>query len=134
MNSPDTVSSSSSDLQQNKSVSIEATAKADEVELRHRRFVSRHRQVLDFIKTDSAESRAHTVPSHGPSSNNGARLSRMTAWPEKKSASQWMAFLCPALSWLQAYDYKQMLSSDIIAGLTVGVMIVPQSMSYAKLA
>jgi len=39
----------------------------------------------------------------------------------------------PCLRWMRVYD-KSFLSQDIIAGLTVGVMIIPQSMSYAKLA
>jgi len=39
----------------------------------------------------------------------------------------------PCIKWMRSYD-KSNLSTDIIAGLTVGIMIIPQSMSYAKLA
>ena len=38
-------------------------------------------------------------------------------------------------AWLQQYyQWKEYLPTDLMAGLTVGVMIIPQSMSYAKLA
>lgn len=39
----------------------------------------------------------------------------------------------PFLSWIPAYDRKN-LSGDISAGLTVGVMLIPQGMAYAMLA
>mmetsp|Transcript_48686 Transcript_48686/g.117756 ORF Transcript_48686/g.117756 Transcript_48686/m.117756 type:complete len:863 (-) Transcript_48686:95-2683(-) len=42
--------------------------------------------------------------------------------------------LFPIWKWLKVYPWKQYGITDIIAGLTVGVMIIPQSMSYAKLA
>lgn len=39
----------------------------------------------------------------------------------------------PLLQWLNGYD-RQLLSSDIVAGITVAIMIIPQSMAYALLA
>lgn len=39
----------------------------------------------------------------------------------------------PFLSWLPAYDKKN-LKGDLTAGLTVGVMLVPQGMAYAMIA
>ncbi len=39
----------------------------------------------------------------------------------------------PALDWLPNYD-KKWLSGDLSAGLTVGVMLIPQGMAYAMLA
>ena len=39
----------------------------------------------------------------------------------------------PCLKWLPSYDTK-LLHKDIIAGLTVGVMLVPQGMAYAMIA
>lgn len=52
----------------------------------------------------------------------------------KMSCQDWAETIIPMLSWLKTYDWRTSLLSDFIAGLTVGVMIVPQSMSYAKLA
>lgn len=39
----------------------------------------------------------------------------------------------PILSWLPQYN-KQHLSGDLTAGLTVGIMLIPQGMAYAMLA
>jgi sodium-independent sulfate anion transporter 11 len=41
--------------------------------------------------------------------------------------------LFPVLSWITRYNLTS-LSSDFIAGLTVGIVVVPQSMSYAQVA
>uniref|UniRef100_A0AC35GD37 SLC26A/SulP transporter domain-containing protein n=1 Tax=Panagrolaimus sp. PS1159 TaxID=55785 RepID=A0AC35GD37_9BILA len=40
----------------------------------------------------------------------------------------------PILDWLPKYNCKENLTSDIIGGLTVGVMHVPQGIAYALLA
>merc|ERR1719359_2558964 len=37
------------------------------------------------------------------------------------------------MSWFPSLDLK-LIRADIIAGLTVGVMVIPQSMSYANIA
>jgi len=39
----------------------------------------------------------------------------------------------PFLSWIRTYN-KAFLLSDIVAGLTVGIMLIPQGMAYALLA
>ena len=39
----------------------------------------------------------------------------------------------PFLDWIKSYD-KSYLSGDISAGLTVGVMLIPQGMAYSMLA
>ncbi|KAH8973377.1 hypothetical protein BDL97_01G044000 [Sphagnum fallax] len=42
--------------------------------------------------------------------------------------------LVPAVRWLRTYDVDNYLKADLIAGITVGTMVVPQAMSYARLA
>ena len=42
--------------------------------------------------------------------------------------------LFPILSWLPQYKWKKYLKNDIVAGVTVGVMLIAQGMAYAKLA
>ncbi|KAI8511281.1 hypothetical protein Bbelb_103810 [Branchiostoma belcheri] len=40
----------------------------------------------------------------------------------------------PILSWLPKYEVRENIVSDLIAGITVGIMHIPQGMSYALLA
>lgn len=42
--------------------------------------------------------------------------------------------LLPILSWLPQYSLKKDLLPDVIAGVTVFALNVPQGLSYAKLA
>ncbi len=42
--------------------------------------------------------------------------------------------LLPPLIWIPEYDWKHTLFFDILAGLTIGVFLVPQAMAYAVLA
>ena len=39
----------------------------------------------------------------------------------------------PIIEWLPKYK-PRWLVSDVIAGLTLGIMLIPQSLAYAKLA
>lgn len=47
--------------------------------------------------------------------------------------STWPLQKLPCLKWLVQYNLKWLLS-DIIAGLTVGLMVVPQALAYANIA
>jgi sulfate transporter 4 len=42
--------------------------------------------------------------------------------------------LVPEVCWLRTYDVDNYLKAHLIAGITVGTMLVPQAMSYACLA
>ncbi|MEO6790286.1 MAG: sulfate permease [Ornithinibacter sp.] len=46
---------------------------------------------------------------------------------------EWLADLAPGIGVLQAYR-REWLRPDLVAGLTVGAMLIPQSMAYAELA
>lgn len=39
----------------------------------------------------------------------------------------------PIVGWLPRYNYRWLIN-DVIAGLTLGIMLVPQSLAYAKIA
>ncbi|KAL3338190.1 hypothetical protein AABB24_030371 [Solanum stoloniferum] len=56
-----------------------------------------------------------------------ARMKGMT-WKE------WIELFFPCYRWTRTYKVREYLQSDLMAGITVGIMLVPQSMSYAKLA
>lgn len=46
---------------------------------------------------------------------------------------EYVVSLFPVVTWIHRYNL-QWLIRDAIAGLTVGVVVVPQSMGYAKIA
>ncbi|KAJ3330420.1 Sulfate permease 2, partial [Kappamyces sp. JEL0680] len=45
----------------------------------------------------------------------------------------YIASLFPILTWIQKYN-TTWLMGDVLAGLTVGFLVIPQALSYAKLA
>lgn len=42
--------------------------------------------------------------------------------------------ILPIINWLPNYSYKKHLLKDIIAGITIGTMVIPQSMAYSNIA
>ena len=134
----------------NNAPSIAATSDTNGNNNVRQRFSTTHRKNLDRIQQDCASGfpRRHNV--HDPNKKDIDEYSESNyggpeQWLEKhkqnvkeilknKSIQDWAETFIPMLSWLKTYDWRSTLLSDVIAGLTVGVMIVPQSMSYAKLA
>lgn len=55
---------------------------------------------------------------------------------EWKRSSWWdvATVFLPMLRWVRTYNLRKNLLIDVIAGISVGAMVVPQGMSYAKLA
>ncbi|KAL1460017.1 hypothetical protein WDU94_011958 [Cyamophila willieti] len=46
----------------------------------------------------------------------------------------WLVYLFPILDWLPKYKWKTDLSQDIVAGITIAVVHIPQGMAYSILA
>lgn len=40
----------------------------------------------------------------------------------------------PCIVWLRQYNWREWLKLDVMAGITVGVMLVPQALAYATVA
>jgi sulfate transporter 4 len=126
-----------------------------------RRFLSRHREDLEHLETDAAHNVMHPIPE--PSAFNNNNNSREASAEEASQQQQqqpapsqdrwdriqttmanftqlphtpqeWLTFLLPAWRWLKLYNVTESFGSDLLAGLAVGVMVIPQGMSYAKLA
>lgn len=53
--------------------------------------------------------------------------------PSRREIAQYFIRLFPFLSWITRYN-TQWLIGDLVAGITVGCVVVPQGMAYAKLA
>ncbi|OAY46018.1 sulfate transporter 4.1, chloroplastic isoform X1 [Manihot esculenta] len=68
------------------------------------------------------------------SSLASALFSRWLAKMKRMSVAQWIETFLPCCRWIRTYKWREYLQIDLMAGVTIGVMLVPQAMSYAKLA
>jgi sodium-independent sulfate anion transporter 11 len=76
--------------------------------------------VKDDIKTDVNWNRAARLGAKG-----------IRAFPSV--SAQYALDKFPIIGWLPRYDYRWLVN-DVIAGLTLGLMLIPQGLSYAKIA
>lgn len=66
-------------------------------------------------------------------------LNRVKSWAEPvcrripSATVEYLAEKLPVAQWLPHYDYRWLLQ-DVIAGITIGVMLIPQGLAYAKIA
>ena len=65
--------------------------------------------------------------------NRVARLGAQGARALPSASAQYALDKVPIVGWLPRYNYRWILN-DVIAGLTLGLMLIPQSLSYAKIA
>lgn len=54
--------------------------------------------------------------------------------PSRDEAVNYVRSLFPFLQWIGHYNNVQWLASDMVAGITIGAVVVPQGMAYALLA
>ena len=51
-----------------------------------------------------------------------------------RTVCRYLLSLVPIITWLPAYSWRENVVSDLVAGLTVAIMHIPQGMAYAMLA
>ncbi|KAF6148854.1 hypothetical protein GIB67_014225 [Kingdonia uniflora] len=78
--------------------------------------------------TSSASSSSSSLPLLFP------QLSKWRSKLKRMNWIDWVDLLFPCSRWMRTYQWREYLQVDLVAGITVGVMLVPQAMSYAKLA
>uniref|UniRef100_A0A2P2LQ11 SLC26A/SulP transporter domain-containing protein n=1 Tax=Rhizophora mucronata TaxID=61149 RepID=A0A2P2LQ11_RHIMU len=61
-------------------------------------------------------------------------FSRWSSKIKRLTPVQWIEILVPCYRWIRTYKWREYLQADLMAGVSVGIMLVPQGMSYAKLA
>ncbi|XP_075483521.1 sulfate transporter 4.1, chloroplastic-like [Primulina tabacum] len=66
--------------------------------------------------------------------NNHGAFSTWKAKVKRMTLMDWIQLFLPCSRWISTYKWREYLHPDLMAGITVGIMLVPQSMSYAKLA
>lgn len=65
--------------------------------------------------------------------NRAARLGAKGLRALPSASGQYALDKFPIIGWLPRYDYRWLVN-DVIAGLTLGLMLIPQGLSYAKIA
>lgn len=81
-------------------------------------------KVLPLVHPSPSSSRSPSTPFLGP------WISRVRGM----TGIEWMELFLPCIRWIRTYKWREYLQADLMAGVTVGIMLVPQAMSYAKLA
>ena len=54
--------------------------------------------------------------------------------PNRCCATRYFKRRLPIIKWLMSYNIREFLLKDIITGLTIGVVQIPQSMAYSMMA
>ncbi|KAL8470427.1 hypothetical protein ACS0TY_033060 [Phlomoides rotata] len=75
-----------------------------------------------------------TTAAASTSAPSSSFLGKWKAKMKRMSSTDWIELFLPCYRWIRTYKWREYLQPDLMAGVTVGVMLVPQSMSYAKLA
>jgi sulfate transporter 4 len=72
----------------------------------------------------------HPLDARGPASSSAAAgPSLLSAAMERARGMgpwEWAETALPCLAWMRSYRWKEDLQADLAAGITVGVMLVPQ--------
>ncbi|KAK9913394.1 hypothetical protein M0R45_037212 [Rubus argutus] len=84
-------------------------------------------RIIPLQHPNTTSSNASTPPWRAALSRWKSKVLSMT-WIE------WLELFLPCFRWIRTYKWREYLQVDLMAGITVGVMLVPQAMSYAKLA
>ncbi|XP_012455167.1 probable sulfate transporter 4.2 [Gossypium raimondii] len=83
--------------------------------------------------------------SYGTPGGFGNNYSSSSLWPnswisryrgkiKRMTFIDWIEMFLPCCRWIRTYRWREYFQVDLMAGTTVGIMLVPQAMSYAKLA
>ncbi|XP_062092757.1 probable sulfate transporter 4.2 isoform X1 [Humulus lupulus] len=78
-----------------------------------------------------------STTSSSSSSSTSTPASLFYKWTSKVQRMtwiDWLDLLLPCSRWIRTYKWREYLQIDVMAGVTIGIMLVPQAMSYAKLA
>ncbi|KAL0048646.1 hypothetical protein WJX82_007650 [Trebouxia sp. C0006] len=75
-----------------------------------------------------------TLPIFPETSVWDSAASRFTRWQQNCSVNSVLEAALPCVRWLKTYKWRAYFLSDVLAGLAVGVMAVPQCVSFALMA
>ncbi|XP_021910367.1 sulfate transporter 4.1, chloroplastic-like [Carica papaya] len=88
---------------------------------------------VKIIPLQHPDTTSYRSGGYSSSSFNGV-FSGWTSKFRRMTFVQWIELLLPCCRWIRTYRWRDYFQVDLMAGTTVGIMLVPQAMSYAKLA
>ncbi|KAG8454293.1 hypothetical protein GDO86_000803 [Hymenochirus boettgeri] len=62
-----------------------------------------------------------------------AKVTKECTWTSKKAKNSLLGFF-PVLRWLPKYDFKENTWGDVMSGVIIGIILVPQAIAYSLLA
>ncbi|KAJ1435504.1 putative sulfate transporter 4.2 [Sesbania bispinosa] len=68
-----------------------------------------------------------TVTTSSSSSSPNVAFSRWTSKLRRMTWLEWIEFFLPCCRWIRTYKWREYFQVDLMAGITVGVMLVPQN-------
>lgn len=77
------------------------------------------------VKIIPLEHPSPSTPSSSPPQLSSA-VSKWTARMKQKTFDEWIEMFVPCYRWIRIYNWNDYLQADLMAGVTVGVMLVPQ--------
>jgi hypothetical protein len=84
-------------------------------------------------RRSSSEFPAEEAPSLHTSPTADAVLPPARTWHDRRQVLfTRVKYYVPVLSWLPTYNWRHSLLHDAVAGLTVALLMIPQSLSYAS--
>lgn len=81
-------------------------------------------KAVDIVKSDFKSD---------PTWNRAARLGSYGFRALPSGTAQYLNEKVPIIGWLPRYNLRWLVN-DLIAGVTIGLMLIPQGLSYAKIA
>ncbi|XP_030929275.1 sulfate transporter 4.1, chloroplastic-like isoform X1 [Quercus lobata] len=91
-------------------------------------------KIIPLLHPNTASSSSGSGSGSGSGSFLSALFSKWKTKVRRMSWHNWIELFLPCYRWIRTYKWREYLQVDLMSGTTVGVMLVPQAMSYAKLA
>lgn len=73
-----------------------------------------------------------TTTSSSSSSSFSPLISRWRTKLRRMTTTEWIELFLPCYRWIRTYKWRDYLQADLMAGITVGIMLVPQVFSLSN--
>lgn len=87
--------------------------------------------IVDVVSAASGDRPVKVLPLVHPSPSSSRRpsapfIGRWISRLQEMSLMEWIELFLPCTRWIRTYHWREFLQADLMAGVTVGIMLVPQ--------